>query len=302
MKKMMGGRPLAAAAALTAMIASPAMAERFELTYTGTLTRMQSSLGCQDVGTLVCDSQQALSPVAPISFTRSVVFEIGGPAFGQTFDYTLDPTTDWFGRPMRYEVFNQSMGDSTLGGPAHGADLPAAMLTQTGLATPGALPAPFVGSFFTREIATYLDATGGERRADMWGISEFLGWSTAEGRNVGVMFQLMQDRPAEVTQQNMSQPISVSEFIARMNQDFWCQGCTQTVLATVRNVDGLYGPYDDYLYHGTVGAFSLRQLDAAVVPEPSTYALMVAGVAAIGFVARRRRQVGTIKSAEGTTP
>ena len=288
MHKKMGGRMLAAAA-LAALIAAPAQAERFELTYTGTLTRMQSSLGCQDLGTIVCDGGQALSPVAPISFTRSVVFEIGGAAFGRSYSYVTDAATDWDGRPMRYEGFNQSMGDSTLSPSLHGSDLPAAILTQAGLATPGAVAAPFVSSFFTREIASYLDTPGTERRSDMWGISESLTWRTAEGHDLGLMFQLMQDMPAALTHQNLSQPISVSQFITRMNQDFWCQGCTQTVLATVRDVAGLYGPYDDYLYHGTVGAFSLRQLDASVVPEPSTYALMLMGLVAIGWAARRRR-------------
>ena len=295
MHKKMGERMLAVAA-LAASIAAPAQAERFELTYTGTLTRMQSSLGCQNFGSIVCDGGQALSPVAPISFTRSVVFEIGGPAFGLTYTYALDSTTDWYGRPMRYEVFNQSMGDSALSGSLHGSDLPAAILTQAGLATPGAISAPFVSSFFTREIASYLDVPGTERRSDMWGISEYLNWRTAEGHDLGVMFQLMQDRPAAITHQDLSQPISVSQFIARMNQDFWCDGCTQTVLATVRDLAGIYGPYDDYLYHGTVGAFSLRQLDAAVVPEPATYALMLAGVAAIGVAARRRKAGATLKS------
>jgi hypothetical protein len=42
--------------------------------------------------------------------------------------------------------------------------------------------------------------------------------------------------------------------------------------------------------HASALAFQLDQSVAAAVPEPQTYALMLAGISAVGLIARRRRQ------------
>ncbi len=59
---------------------------------------------------------------------------------------------------------------------------------------------------------------------------------------------------------------------------------TLMVFAAVLDSDGnLGGPGS---YHGTINATSV-----SAVPEPETYALMLAGLAAVGWGARRRRAV-----------
>lgn len=287
MNKKIGGLTLALAA-VTSMAASPARAERFEATFTGTLTRMQSTVGCQDWERIVCASRQDLSPVAPITFTRSFVFEVGGPGMSTAVGTgVFEPSVDWYGRPMRYELGDQAMGSLTSSEPVSGALIPAGVLAHAQLTAPAAIDGSYVSTFHIRDISTYLDAAGGESRADLWGANESVGWTTASGQNVSLMFQFMQAMPFAVTQQNLSEAMSVSDFIARMNQDFWCQGCTQTLIVSATVAGG--GTISDYLFHGSIGAFSVRQLGASAVPEPATYALMLAGVAVIGFAARRRK-------------
>ncbi len=49
----------------------------------------------------------------------------------------------------------------------------------------------------------------------------------------------------------------------------------------------------ELIYGGCCGGPAVLQVDlpfTAAVPEPETYALMLAGLAALGFVSRRRRQ------------
>ncbi|WP_377158609.1 PEPxxWA-CTERM sorting domain-containing protein [Roseateles sp. UC29_93] len=289
MNKKIGELTLALAA-VTSMAASPARAERFEATFTGTLTRMQSTVGCQDWERIVCASRQDLSPVAPITFTRSFVFEVGGPGMSTAVGTgVFEPSVDWYGRPMRYELGDQAMGSLTSSKPVSGALIPAGVLAHAQLTAPAAIDGSYVSTFHIRDISTYLDAAGGESRADLWGANESVGWTTASGQNVSLMFQFMQAMPFAVTQQNLSEAMSVSDFIARMNQDFWCQGCTQTLIVSATVAGG--GTISDYLFHGSIGAFSVRQLGASAVPEPATYALMLAGVAVVGFAARRRKAV-----------
>lgn len=49
--------------------------------------------------------------------------------------------------------------------------------------------------------------------------------------------------------------------------------------------------FDGYGATGTMGGFPVSQTITAAVPEPETYAMMMAGLGLVGFMARRRRSV-----------
>ena len=46
------------------------------------------------------------------------------------------------------------------------------------------------------------------------------------------------------------------------------------------------------VFASSVDAFEVGRFTVTPIPEPETYALMLAGLGALGFVARRRRNVG----------
>lgn len=64
------------------------------------------------------------------------------------------------------------------------------------------------------------------------------------------------------------------------SSDFWSESCN-----TVRNLCGSFVAR----FRGIDGVDTGDKVTAAVVPEPETYALMLAGLTVVGFVARRRR-------------
>ena len=72
-----------------------------------------------------------------------------------------------------------------------------------------------------------------------------------------------------------------NDFSAFVFDDNFAAGSTLTFMLSSENLQGT-GLSHATIYTGNV---------VPVIPEPETYALMLAGLAAVGFVARRRRQV-----------
>ena len=61
---------------------------------------------------------------------------------------------------------------------------------------------------------------------------------------------------------------------------------SNTVAVGINNIDDVIG-YGDY--NGAISGFLLIDPPGAAAPELSTWAMLVAGFAGLGFVARRRR-------------
>ncbi|MFX1680264.1 PEP-CTERM sorting domain-containing protein [Mitsuaria sp. CC2] len=290
MNKKIGGLTLALAA-VTSMAAAPAHAERIEVTFTGTFT---SSYTYEFCGTC-SEGVLTVTPLAPLSFSQKWVVDIGkaaGMDDPMVFSY---PATDADGRPVQAEFSSQTMGRQSLNASTEPLLLPSGLLAWANVAAPTDPVQGQKDALHYRESNSYAGMRPPEDKTDIWGMTRSGAWNQADGSPLWANVQLFNWAPFAVTSANVGESFTTSQFIDRMNQDFWCAGCRNSFSVDLMTHNRADGGMTMFTYAGTVSGFSMRSL-SAVVPEPSTYALMLAGVAAVGFAARRRRAAGAIKS------
>lgn len=59
-------------------------------------------------------------------------------------------------------------------------------------------------------------------------------WNEADGSRISASVQLSNWAPFAVTSANVGESLTTSQFLDRMNQDFWCAGCTRRAAETIR--------------------------------------------------------------------
>ncbi|OWQ46459.1 hypothetical protein CDL60_13365 [Roseateles noduli] len=272
-----------ALAAVAGMAAAPVHAERIEVTFTGTFTSSSIYEFCATCS----EGVLTVTPLAPLSFSQTWVVDIGRAAGMEdplVFSY---PATDADGRPVQAEFSSQTMGRQSLNASAEPLLLPSGLLTWANVAAPTDPVQGQKDALHYRESNVYAGMRPPADKTDIWSMSRSGAWNQADGSPLWANVQLANWAPFAVTSANVGESFTTGQFIDRMNQDFWCAGCRNSFSVDLMR-NGADGGITTFTYAGTVSGFNMRSL-SAVVPEPSTYALMLAGVAAIGFAARRRK-------------
>lgn len=277
MDKKMGG--LAAAAMI--MAATPALAERFEVTFSGTLTTAAQSVDCFSAGCVPMDRTES---AASLSFSQTLVFDIGaGAGLGAASSFSF-LTEDRNGRPMWADVGSQTIGEQSLSNAPGASLVPNELRDLAGVPSPAGTVTDTVNVSHSRALYTYLDAADQSFGTDVWSAYRGQNWEQ-DGTTFSASVQLMQTAPFPATLGNIDASFTAAQFIARLRQDFLCPGCDNLAVFSVSAADSASTRY--FEYYGQMTQISIREL--SVVPEPASVALMLAGLGLVGAAARRRR-------------
>ncbi|WP_431049546.1 PEP-CTERM sorting domain-containing protein [Roseateles sp. L2-2] len=283
------------AVALSAGLSQMAMATTYKVDFEGSLIIGSKTVDCPQESS-DCDGFVQDLNVQRQPFSMSFTFEIGAsPGRSNLFTSHVASTDPISGRGVDSWSATQRYANWATGD-AKASQVPA---------LPSASPNPFDGAagvthqVFTsatrsRNVRVWSDTQQVIRSSEGWGLSSSELWLDASGAGYQTYVTLSGSTPfSGGTVDNHDDLEPLSYYLDMLKQGTTCLTCVQLQwFDTLYSTDGLYS---GVRIDGSGRLVSITEITAAV-PEPSTYALMLAGVAAVGFAARRRRAAGAIKS------
>ena len=260
-------------------------------------------------GPLSCDGRVGVGGCAP--YAQTIIFGVGVPGPVSTFEYerpVLDVAqTGGFGSvrgvvdlsQALLRTYAQSQGDGNpstdngLSSNAVGVDI--FSLRRLGSPSP---------DFFTFSVVFEADGVGGiDTVGGAVGSSLFLRPDSVDGGPLGISGGRFDDgsvlqagNQVPVFQQFNVHLMTFANLTARLDQPFQLSYSLRTDVGESSFLDFLHTARIRFVLPEGLSVTSLGGYDSAAVtpvPEPETWLLMVAGLAVIGRLMRRRRRAGS---------
>lgn len=276
------------AVALSAGLSQMAMAATYKVDFEGSLLSGDKTVDCPPESPYCVGFSQGLA-VQDQPFSMSFTFEIGASP-GQTRFFTVHNTfTDPFsGRSYDSQTAVDRYANWVTSDPkaAQVPALPSASLNPFDGAA-GVTHEVLTAATRYRNVRTWTDNQQVRSSSESWDLTSSELWRNADGAGFQSFVSLGgRSTFSGGTVDNYDDREPLAYFLGLLQQGTTCQTCIS--LQWWDSTQSVSGLYSSVRIDGVGRLVSITEITTAV-PEPSTYALMLAGVAAIGFAARRRK-------------
>ena len=282
------------AVVLSAGLSQMANATTYKVDFEGSLRFGEKTVDCPPESTF-CDGFSKDLDVWGQPFSMSFTFEIGATP-GRTNFTTLHSQSTEPGSGRSYDAWSATERYANwVSNDARASQVPALPSASSNPfdGAAGVTHQVFTSASRTRSVHSLTSNQQVIRSTDFWNLTSAELWLDPSGVGFQNLVSLTWNAPfAGGTVDNYDDREPLAYFLGMLQQGANCLQCVGLQWRdSTASVDGLYSSVN---ISGAGRLVSITEITAAV-PEPSTYALMLAGVAAIGVAARRRRAAETLK-------